>query len=239
MEGCGKKYQTKVALEAHLKEHERTGPKFKCELCSAGFASKGALTLHQKKKVCQGGNYECEHKDCNMKFVEKEEFEQHIKEAHFGKRGFICDVCGKVLLNKGAFGTHMKSHAVKDAATTKKAAVTTPKTPLESDHSESDDSLYTTSSPQMPSPLPFSKTAVFEKQDPQILRPSTELDEFLMNQKSTRPSLNSNLEEHDEHHDDREASVSLLDSQSIVSGQSGVKSGSHADGRMIDFFEDF
>ncbi|KAF7286019.1 hypothetical protein GWI33_008322 [Rhynchophorus ferrugineus] len=109
-EQCGMKFISKGELKLHTdSKHERA---FLCIECGKRYSSKYSLDYHMQthdpnfKKVV----YKCE--KCDSSFDTERNRKRHILKWHRDcpRKEFICDLCGKVLVNLESFKIHILGH---------------------------------------------------------------------------------------------------------------------------------
>ncbi|CAH0564687.1 unnamed protein product [Brassicogethes aeneus] len=110
---CNKQFEFPRYLKAHLKRHEDSYKKFKCDLCEKGFSSKRDLTDHVNvhKNI---KNFKCP--ICDKAFRTKQNVAKHLP-IHSEKRPYKCTLCDKSfkkqsILRKHSF-THLKDRPFK------------------------------------------------------------------------------------------------------------------------------
>ncbi|XP_066952102.1 zinc finger protein 227-like isoform X1 [Macrobrachium rosenbergii] len=135
---CGKKYQSRLNLETHIKKyHEETEwMKYKCATCGKSFGFLLALERHMKEhnpnqKFCcdQCGKvfknlanlknhiplhtrdevYECPH--CPKIYYIKYSYEKHLK-THECNPQYHCDICDRKFIEKKQFEVHLERHQI-------------------------------------------------------------------------------------------------------------------------------
>merc|ERR1719376_124979 len=121
-EHCGVGFAFKVGLENHLntktksgipycsirtkkEKHSDVDKAFKCDICNAGFTSRGNLALHHKS-IHLKITHKCE--QCSKSFNVLGNLERHIKTVHDTSNRFKCELCGQAYNIKSNLQRHIK-----------------------------------------------------------------------------------------------------------------------------------
>ncbi len=130
---CGKRWGSLFAMAIHIRRKHTKEKPFKCNCCSAAFADKYSLTMHNKSQrhinrmveameASRGlynykqnptttskkkeKEYKCNH--CEFKCLEYCDLRPHYIECHANEL-HICEACGVTFVEKKAYQVHMKS----------------------------------------------------------------------------------------------------------------------------------
>jgi Zn finger protein HypA/HybF involved in hydrogenase expression len=125
---CGLKFATKKDLINHSVAHQ--DKKYQCEKCHNKFLLEEGLQYHDcryckfcdrlfdsnfffrphmtKKHGVKFSNYVCDH--CGDEFRIKLFLVQHMRNVHIKEKGFPCDICNKVMKQKGSLTRHKMTH---------------------------------------------------------------------------------------------------------------------------------
>jgi len=119
-EHCGRIYRQKIDLRRHVaNKHEMMG--VMCQVCGKSYSSEKYLKTHFRSVHAQEMNLErfpCE--QCGKTFGAKTGLITHTKIKHSDSFAFVCSTCGKGLISKVSFETHMRKHANDPVATCEK-----------------------------------------------------------------------------------------------------------------------
>ena len=103
-EVCGKGFTTCQNLKDHNNVHTGEKP-YKCELCTACFASRGTQVMHQRRHL--GVPRRNKAQKCTECGITVTNLQQHIDSVHLAEKQ-ICPQCGKEF-KKHSLRGHMKT----------------------------------------------------------------------------------------------------------------------------------
>lgn len=104
---CDKSFKWRSTLKTHIQNH--SGEKFKCNTCQKEYKIRSCFYKHRKE--CREGKLlNCEF--CSETFMEKDQCENHVNEAHKNQNVYSCEICdsefGTVILLKAHEESHEK-----------------------------------------------------------------------------------------------------------------------------------
>ncbi|XP_077111658.1 oocyte zinc finger protein XlCOF7.1-like [Ranitomeya variabilis] len=102
---CGKCFKTKAHLARHQKNHTKEKP-FSCSECGICFAHKSSFVIHQRIHTGEKP-YSCS--ECGKCFTHKSSFVIHQR-IHTGEKPFFCPECGKCFTEKASLVAHQRIH---------------------------------------------------------------------------------------------------------------------------------
>ncbi|XP_059094187.1 zinc finger protein 184-like [Tigriopus californicus] len=113
---CGKKYSSKIAFDAHIKQHQGI-ERFKCSHCDYGTNIKMILIDHEKNHLRDKGltnadtdlvlYHQCD--QCGKEFSQKQTLRDHIKRIHLGiVKVRQCKDCGQTFQSQSSLYIHKR-----------------------------------------------------------------------------------------------------------------------------------
>ncbi|KAH8392531.1 hypothetical protein KR215_010505 [Drosophila sulfurigaster] len=111
VDGCGKAFWFKAALQRHLKTHIVEPPDtpvvtWGCTDCPKFFSNVESLRRHYKTTHGNVVLYPCDFEGCNQMFQRKDNLVRHARSHKDGKN--CCDICGRSFARKDALTRHKK-----------------------------------------------------------------------------------------------------------------------------------
>ena len=91
---CNKSYKTQGHLKDHIEIQHLKLRKYTCQYCNNKFGRRSTLSAHLKIHYDEKGIL-CKYKGCNLKFLDKENMENHYKKHLENKNVFYCNVISK------------------------------------------------------------------------------------------------------------------------------------------------
>ncbi|XP_021965573.1 zinc finger protein 599 [Folsomia candida] len=106
---CDKSFNQKSKLTRHMGAvHDgKKEKRFVCDLCGAGFITKGKLQSHDVTHTGQK-LFPCKH--CGKRYLDRPSLRKH-EITHTGGRPHVCSQCGKNFAHKVTLDTHMRTHS--------------------------------------------------------------------------------------------------------------------------------
>ena len=107
-EKCGKIFNQKVNLQAHLLSHIE-GNHVVCDTCGKGFKYEALLKSHKESHLPK--TIKCIFENCECMFVSKARLNAHLSRIHkksVKDKRFYCDECPKVTKTKPLLNQHIK-----------------------------------------------------------------------------------------------------------------------------------
>jgi KRAB domain-containing zinc finger protein len=107
-ENCHYRGKTERALKSHANIHNPAAYIYKCDACSASFATKARLKTH--KTTFHQKNFPCTYEGCTKRCGNANELGVHIRLHHNMERPFWCEICNKGWASKQHYTAHVKEH---------------------------------------------------------------------------------------------------------------------------------
>ena len=92
-------------LKTHEREHDNGNDELKCIICGKRLSSKQVLDLHMKRHTNERP-YQCD--VCMKGFIQKSNYNNHMKNNHNGAKKYKCSICKKSFLDKQSRQKHAK-----------------------------------------------------------------------------------------------------------------------------------
>ncbi|XP_040050652.2 uncharacterized protein LOC120830212 [Gasterosteus aculeatus] len=108
-ETCGKYFQHKKSLLAHVKRFHSVDQPYVCNTCGKRFMDKSPFELH-KRVHSDEKPFSCQ--ICGKYFKFSNGLKFHM-ETHTGERPYSCSICGKTFNRKSNLKTHSRIHTGK------------------------------------------------------------------------------------------------------------------------------
>ncbi|XP_025757288.1 zinc finger protein 782 isoform X3 [Oreochromis niloticus] len=102
---CGKTFQYKCLLTAHLTVHTGEKP-FPCSKCGKKFSQRTRLKSHMRIHT---GEYPYSCNSCGEKFIDLSTLKAHVR-IHTAEKSYPCSTCGKEFRQKSALKSHVRVH---------------------------------------------------------------------------------------------------------------------------------
>ena len=108
-ENCTASFATLEYLENHVKNHHGSNA-YQCDICSESFDNKHHLLWHNMNHEKQSKIFKCE--QCFAIFGQKLELYEHLVKSHI-KKYHQCKICHQLFDTKQYLNFHLQSHYVK------------------------------------------------------------------------------------------------------------------------------
>nr|POE87387.1 vegetative incompatibility protein het-e-1 [Quercus suber] len=105
--GCHKHFDSRTALEQHLRDAHLHSPIFNCRPCEKEFNSRTALDQHLHNSPAHAPKYDCHM--CDKSFATKAARTQHLSSASAHMEVFPCSRCDRSFNSQTALAQHLES----------------------------------------------------------------------------------------------------------------------------------
>ncbi len=106
---CNKRFKRQKLLDDHVLIH-REERNFTCGECNAAFKQERGLQMHRRIHQPVRIRYKCPH--CDWTTTGRGHIKDHLN-SHFGRKPYLCEVCGKAFGLRVAWRNHIALHGEK------------------------------------------------------------------------------------------------------------------------------